>query len=181
MATCIMAKTFRLAKKQILCGRVLGVGHSFRYHCKTQKMVQNLGFQVQDTVHHRCFTLEVRSSFYSPGPPSSSAHRRAAACARRVWSDQWCMLLLLLDMPVAAALVCIAALSSSELATVTPVTITVLHTLHSRWGAPKSRVCLSQGNGISSRPGALFLCVLIPVTISSGPSQVSLRSANVIK
>ena len=47
------------------------------------------------------------------------------------------------------------------------MTITVLHTLHSRWGAPKSRVCLSQGNGISSRPGALFLCVLIPVTISS--------------
>ena len=46
------------------------------------------------------------------------AHRRAAACARRVWSDQWCMLLLLLDMPAAAALVCIAALSSSELATV---------------------------------------------------------------
>ena len=36
----------------------------------------------------------------------------------------------LLDMAAAAALVCIAALSSSELATVTPVTITVLSYRH---------------------------------------------------
>jgi len=36
----------------------------------------------------------------------------------------------LLDMAAAAALVCIAALSSSELATVTPVPITVLSYRH---------------------------------------------------